>query len=131
MHNYLQDIVNRQDLRTNSSFRDFLELDTQIPESVVNQPIKAAEIPDLNLGGRDFILLREEGLLFIAQSDMNVASRLDSYLTNVSSRLKIAIFVIVHFSLGERHIKLESFSHCRGTGSIQGVSRFRRRRMEV
>ena len=75
--------MNRQDLRTNSHFRDFLELDTQIPESVVNTPIKVAELPDLNLGGRDFLLLRQEGLLFIAQSDMNVASRLDSYLTNV------------------------------------------------
>lgn len=82
MHNYLQVIVNRQDLRTNSHFRDFLELDTQIPEAVVNTPVKVAEIPDLNLGGRDFILLRQEGLLFIAQSEMNVASRLDSYLTN-------------------------------------------------
>ena len=75
--------MNRQDLRTNSHFRDFLELDTQIPESMVNTPIKVAELPDLNLGGRDFLLLRQEGLLFIAQSDMNVASRLDSYLTNV------------------------------------------------
>lgn len=28
LHNYLQDIVNRQDMRTNSHFRDFLELDT-------------------------------------------------------------------------------------------------------
>jgi hypothetical protein len=69
-------------LRTNSHFRDFLELDTQIPEAVVNTPVKVAEIPDLNLGGRDFLLLRQEGLLFIAQSEMNVASRLDSYLTN-------------------------------------------------
>lgn len=45
-------------MRTNSHFRDFLELDTQIPEAVVNTPVKVAEIPDLNLGGRDFILLR-------------------------------------------------------------------------
>jgi hypothetical protein len=76
-------LVNRLDMRTNSHFRDFLELDTQIPEAVVNTPVKIAEIPDLNLGGRDFILLREEGLLFVAESDMNVASRLDSYFTNV------------------------------------------------
>jgi len=41
-------------------------LDTQIPEAVVNMPVKVAEIADLNLGGRDFLLLREEGLLFIA-----------------------------------------------------------------
>ncbi len=71
-------------MRTNSHFREFLELDTQIPEAVVNTPVKIAEIPDLNLGGRDFILLRQEGLLFVAESDMNVASRLDSYFTNVS-----------------------------------------------
>jgi PX domain len=28
LHGYLQDIVNRQDLRTNTFFREFLELDT-------------------------------------------------------------------------------------------------------
>lgn len=28
LHAYLQDIVNRQDLRTNTHFREFLELDT-------------------------------------------------------------------------------------------------------
>lgn len=50
---------------------------------MVNQPVKVAELPDLNLGGRDFVLLRELGLLFVAESDMNVASRLDSYFTNV------------------------------------------------
>ena len=66
LNNYLQDIVNRQDLRTNSHFRNFLELDTQIPNSVVNTPVKVAEIPELNLGARDFVFLREEGLLFIA-----------------------------------------------------------------
>lgn len=58
--------MNRPDMRTNSHFRDFLELDSQIPESVVNAPIKVAEISDLNLGGRDFLYLKEEGLLFIA-----------------------------------------------------------------
>ena len=45
-------------MRTNSSFRDFLELDTQLPESVVNMPVKVAELPDLNLGGRDFLFLK-------------------------------------------------------------------------
>jgi hypothetical protein len=71
-------------MRTNPHFREFLELDTQIPESVVNCPVKVAELPDLNLGGRDFVFLKDEGLLFIAQSDMNITSRLDSYLINVS-----------------------------------------------
>lgn len=61
-----------------------MELDTQIPESVVNTPVKIAELPDLNLGGRDFLLLTEEKLLLVAESDMNITSRLDSYITNVS-----------------------------------------------
>ena len=47
-------------------------------------PHKIAELSDLNLGGRDFIYAREENLLFVAMSDMNVASRIDAYLTNVN-----------------------------------------------
>lgn len=71
-------------MRTNPHFREFLELDTQIPESVVNTPVKVAELGDLNLGGRDFIYLKEEKLMIVAMSDMNITSRLDAYLTNVS-----------------------------------------------
>jgi hypothetical protein len=36
------------------------------------------------LGGRDFELIQEKGLLFVAMSEMNIATRLDSYITNVS-----------------------------------------------
>lgn len=125
---YLSDIVNRQDLRTNSHFRDFLELDTQIPESVVNTPVKAAEIPNLNLGGRDFVLLKEEGLLFIAESDMNVASRVDSYLTNVSSFISSEIHSS-HF-LGRRQglMRLRLWGHwssieCQLTIRVPGPSK--------
>jgi len=83
-------LVNRQDMRTNSNFRQFLELDTQVPESITKQAVKISEINDLNLGGRDFIfggeLKKGESkaqILFVAMSDMNIASRLDAYLTNV------------------------------------------------
>ena len=34
LHTYLQEIVNRPDMRTNPIFRSFLEIDEQIPESV-------------------------------------------------------------------------------------------------
>jgi hypothetical protein len=50
----------------------------------VNTPVKVAELADLNLGGRDFLYLKEEKLLIVAMSDMNIASRFDAYLTNVS-----------------------------------------------
>ena len=70
-------------MRTDSHFREFLELDTQIPESVTYAPLKVCELSDLNLGGRDFVYLREEKVLFVAMSDMNITSRIDAYLTNV------------------------------------------------
>lgn len=47
LHTYLQEIVNRPDMRTNPIFRSFLEIDEQIPESVSYQPVKLAEITDL------------------------------------------------------------------------------------
>ena len=70
-------------MRTDPHFREFLELDTQIPESVTYKPLKVSVLSDLNLGGRDFIYLKEEKIIFVAMSDMNITSRIDAYLTNV------------------------------------------------
>jgi len=50
---------------------------------VVNTPVKVAEFSELNLGGRDMLYIKEENLMFVAMSDMNITSRLDAYLTNV------------------------------------------------
>jgi len=36
----------------------------------------------LKLGGRDFELVLDKGLLFVAMSEMNIGTRLDSYITN-------------------------------------------------
>lgn len=47
------------------------------------QPVKIAQINDLQLGGRDFELVLDKGLLFVAMSEMKIATRLDSYITNV------------------------------------------------
>jgi hypothetical protein len=48
-------------------------------------PVKIAEINDLPLGGRDFHYVEHTGTLYVAVSEMKIASRLDSYITNVSS----------------------------------------------
>ena len=69
-------------MRTNPIFRSFLEIDEQIPESVSYQPVKMAEITDMQLGARDFCYVEGKGLLFVAMSEMNIGSRLDSYITN-------------------------------------------------
>lgn len=87
-------------MRTNPHFREFLELDTKIPESVTYSPVKLAELTDLTLGGRDFIYLEEEHLMFVAMSDMNITSRLDAYLTNVN--IMILTFVHSSLSLGKK-----------------------------
>lgn len=85
LHVYLQQIMNRVDMRTSPIFRKFIEIDKQIPESVMYSPVKVASITDLSLGGRDFEILLQKGLLFVAMSDMKITTRLDSYITNVSA----------------------------------------------
>jgi len=55
-----------------------------MPDSICYSPIKIAELDNLLIGGRDFIYLEKEGVLMVAMSDMNVTSRIDSYLTNFS-----------------------------------------------
>ena len=100
LHVYLQQIMNRVDMRTSPIFRKFIEIDKQIPESVIYSPVKVASITDLSLGGRDFEILLQKGLLFVAMSDMKITTRLDSYITNVSA-LSFMIFVcIVYYALG-------------------------------
>ena len=71
-------------MRTNPGFRKFLEIDSQVPESVAYQPVKIAQVQGLQLGCRDFQLVPHRGLLFVAMSEMNIGQRLDSYITNVS-----------------------------------------------
>ncbi len=71
-------------MRTNPVFRKFIEIDEHLSESITYQPVKIAQINDLQLGARDFCLVLDKGLLFVAMSEMNLGVRLDSYITNVS-----------------------------------------------
>jgi len=93
----------------NPHFREFLNLDWQIPDSVCYFPIKLAELGGLNFGGRDFVYLEKEGVMFVAESDMNITSRVDAYLTNVNWVDE----PIVEFALGEQERELR----CGGSSS--------------
>ena len=75
-----QKISEWQDIRADPFFWDFLELDLHNSQTLVFTPIKVAEIE--HLGVRDFVYDKDNGWLFLALSDMNLASWLDSYLTN-------------------------------------------------
>ena len=108
LHVYLQQIMNRVDMRTSPIFRKFIEIDKQIPESVMYSPVKVASITDLSLGGRDFEILLQKGLLFVAMSDMKITTRLDSYITNVSA-LSFHDFVCSLLCLGIQSQQLRRF----------------------
>jgi|JI10StandDraft_1071094.scaffolds.fasta_scaffold711631_1 hypothetical protein len=92
LHNYLRDLANRGDMRTNPAFRSFLELDEHIPDSVCYSPLKVGQLTNLFFGGRDVLYLPEEKTMLVAQSKMNIASRVDSYFNNVT-------FFLPQFSL--------------------------------
>jgi len=64
--------------------KDFLELDRHSPNLTFNSPEKKYEVTDLPLGIRDFFYFSEEKMMFAVCSDMNIASRVDSYITNVN-----------------------------------------------
>jgi hypothetical protein len=84
LEQFLKDCVSRKDIVNNESFRDFIEIDKNSPEMAINGPVLLSEYSEFPLGVRDFIYLKYENIIFAACSDMNIASRLDSYLTNVN-----------------------------------------------
>jgi hypothetical protein len=86
LSHFLKDLVNRVDMRTSSPFRSFLQLDSMIDGSVAFTPVKVAEIADLAQGGRDFVYLPARKMILVAMSEMKVATRIDSYLTNVRTK---------------------------------------------
>ena len=84
LEKFLIECVNRKDIMATEHIKNFLELDKHSPNLTFNAPEKKQELTDLPLGVRDFYYLREQQIMFIACSDMNIASRVDSYITNVN-----------------------------------------------
>ena len=71
-------------------------------------PVKIAEINDLPLGGRDFHYVEHTGTLYVAVSEMKIASRLDSYITNVS---RWRCLTLIKFTMPwEKKEKVETFA---------------------
>ena len=84
LESFLHECVNRKDIMASDYIKDFLELDRHSPNLTFNSPEKKNELTQLPLGIRDFYYLNEENIMFAACSDMNIASRVDSYITNVN-----------------------------------------------
>ena len=84
LESFLHQCVNRKDIMASDYIKDFLELDKHSPNLTFNSPEKKYELTELPLGIRDFYFFHEENIMFAACSDMNIASRVDSYITNVN-----------------------------------------------
>ncbi len=84
LEKFLKDCVVRKDILSNSQFNDFLEIEKHSPELVMNTPTKLADYCGIPLGVRDFHYKEDDKVIFMCCSDMNIVSRADSMLTNMT-----------------------------------------------
>ena len=71
-------------MRSSQIFRKFINLDQNFPQSQCFEPQKIAFMHEFQKGVRDFIYLPQYQTCFVALSDMNILSRVDSYFTNMT-----------------------------------------------
>lgn len=84
LESFIKECVSRKDIISNDCFKTFIELDKHAPDMTYNAPIKIFEYTELPLGVRDFHYYKEKNLLFVVCCDMNIASRVDAYITNTN-----------------------------------------------
>lgn len=84
LNNYVKSLINRRDMRTCQQFRSFLNFEKHHPVCQSFDAKKIAQMDNFQQGCRDFVYLPQYQTCFVAQSDMNIVSRIDSYFTNVS-----------------------------------------------
>ena len=84
LEQFIKSCTERKDICSNETFKTFLELEKHSPDLSYNAPTKLYEHTELPLGVRDFYYYKEKNLMFIVCCDMNIASRVDAYITNVN-----------------------------------------------
>ncbi|EAR93569.2 PX-SNARE domain protein (macronuclear) [Tetrahymena thermophila SB210] len=83
LDNYLKQLIARPDVYHSDSMKQFLELDQHASDQIINPPRQLGELTGFVHGVRDFFYDPDQGVLFVLCGDMNVASRVDAYLTNM------------------------------------------------
>ena len=84
LNKYMKALINRRDMRTSNVFRKFIAIEQHFSQSKCFEPKKIGQMLEFGKGVRDFIYLPQYETGFVALSDMNILSRMDSYFTNVS-----------------------------------------------
>ena len=81
---FLQNCIQRRDILQNKLFKDFLELEKNAPEVVSNDVKLVYDYKKLPLGVRDMLILPHRGIMLVCCSQMNILSRTNVLLTNLS-----------------------------------------------
>ena len=84
LQEYLHECCLRKDIISTDAFKEFLDLDHQAPELLLNRPTLLSEFNKLPLSIQNFIYLEDEGIIFLACSDMDIKSRIEAYITNTN-----------------------------------------------
>ena len=80
IYNYLTQCVARKDIISNKSFINFIELEKNFPELIYNSPNFIEVIKNEQMTVTDIIYLDKENIIFSIFSDMEITSRMDSYV---------------------------------------------------
>ena len=78
--NFLSECLSRKDIISNRSFITFIELEKNFPELVYNCPDFIEKIKDSNMTITDIQYLEQQNIIFSISSDLEIASRMDSYM---------------------------------------------------
>ena len=84
LQEYLHECCLRKDIISTDAFKDFLDLEKQAPELLLNRPTLLSEFNKLPLSIQNFIYLEDDGIIFLTCSDMEVKSRIEAYITNTN-----------------------------------------------
>ena len=84
LQEYLHECCLRKDIISTDAFKDFLDLEKQAPELLLNRPTLLSEFNKLPLSIQNFIYLEDDGIIFLACSDMDMKSRIEAYITNTN-----------------------------------------------
>ena len=80
IYEFLNECVERKDILSNLNFYSFIELDKNFPELVYNVPELVTTIKDSPITIIDFEYLYKENIIFCLLSDIDISSRMDSYM---------------------------------------------------
>ena len=84
LQEFLHECCLRKDIISTDAFKEFLDLEKQAPELLLNRPTLLSEFNKLPLSIQNFMYLEDDGIIFMINSDMDMKSRIEAYITNTN-----------------------------------------------